>query len=189
MLKGCLFENGLGLKLYGDPSDLISLHATVRKISTVVNDYELQSTDTSALLVHFLEKIEHAYSGKGLTEKLIIQHRQYLYYGFHFTWMESLMINSLLRSLSDYIELDELDEINMQLLEYHCRKALSCVDSKDTLGVHYYIGKKFSCLNIKHFIINFSYSKDYFKAESDLASLKKALQYLSPYFKSSLQRI
>jgi hypothetical protein len=187
MLKGCLFENGLGIRLTGDPLDLTALHTTVRKILTVVVDYELQDTDTSNLLVDFLEKIERAYSGKELREKLFVQRKECTYYGFGCTWIELLMINSLLRSLSDYAVIDDLDEINMQLLEYLCRKALSCIDSKDSIGIHHYIGKRFACLNIKHFIAHFSYNNDYFKAESDLASLKKVQQYLSPYFEDNMQ--
>ncbi|MBB5437502.1 hypothetical protein HDC92_001174 [Pedobacter sp. AK017] len=185
MLKSCLFENGSGIRLSGELSDLIALHGTVRKIISVVVDYELQATDASNLLVDFLEKIEQAYLGEELVEQYVVQRKPCTHYGFGCSWMEMLMINSLMRSLAEYAVLDELDDINIQLLEYLCRKTLSGIDKADVTGIHHYIGKRFVCLNIRHFIANFSYKDSDFKVGADRDSLKKVQQYLSVYFEES----
>ena len=187
MLKGCLFENGSGVKLLGELSDLKTLHHTVRKVMGVVVDYELSSTAASALLVDFLEKIEGAYSGRGLKEQAVIQHTDYTYYGFTCSWMELLMINSLLRSLADYAVTDELDDVNMLLLEHLIRKAVVHMDREDVSGIRHYIGKPFVCLDIRHFITNFSFNNADFEGSADRDDLKSIQQYLSTYFEGSKQ--
>ncbi|WP_316811619.1 DUF6904 family protein [Pedobacter heparinus] len=187
MLKGCLFENGSGVRISAELSDLTALHCTVRKILSVVVDYEMEDTDTSNLLVDFLEKIEQAYLGKELIMKSVVQHKDVVQYGFTCNWIELLMINSLLRSLSEYAVTDELDDINMQLLEYLCRKAISGIDKDNTTGIYQYIGKRFACLNIRYFIAHFSYPDVEFKGASDWDSLRRIRQYLSVYFENTKQ--
>lgn len=185
MLKSCLFENGSGVRLTGELSDLTALHGTVRKIVSVVVDYELQATDASNLLVDFLEKIEQAYLGKELVAQYIVQYKSCTHYGFGCSWMELLMINGLMRSLAEYAVLDELDDINIQLLEYLCRKALSGIEGADVTGIHHYIGRRFVCLNIRHFVANFSYKDSDFNVGADPDSLRKVQQYLSVYFEEN----
>ncbi|MDR6781820.1 hypothetical protein ABIE26_001692 [Pedobacter africanus] len=187
MLKGCLFENGSGVKLLGELSDLNALHCTVRKITSVMVDYGLTDTAASTLLVDFLEKIETAYSGKGLTEQAVFQHTVFTYYGFSCTWMELLMINSLLRSLADYTATDERDDVNMLLLEYLIRKAVSQLDKEELSGIHHYIGKPFVCLNIRHFIAQFNFNNADFEDSADRDSLNRIQEYLSAYFEGSKQ--
>lgn len=187
MLKGCLFENGAGLELWGELSDLNTLHYTVRKMMSVVVDYELADTAASALLVGFLEKIEGAYSGRGLKEQTAFQHTGYTCYGFVCSWMELLMVSSLLRSLADYTITNELDDVNMLLLEGMLRKAVSHPDRGDLSAVHHYIGKPFACRNIRHFIRHFNFNNADFEGSTEGDSLKRVEQYLSVCFEGNKQ--
>jgi len=171
MLKGCLFENGLGMCFYGDPSDLNSLHVTVRKILTVVVDYDLEDTDVSILLVGFLEKIEQGYSGIGLTGiSLSIKGKQ-MPYCFGCSWIELLTINGLLRTIEDYADTDELDQVNMLLLEYLLAKETSRMEVEDAAIINRCIGRKFSYLSIKQFIADFNYDIDDCGSEMDVSAL------------------
>lgn len=131
MLTGCLFENGVKVRVIGDTSDLISLHETVRKITGVTVDYELKDTSVSNLLVDFLEN------------------------GFESSWIELLMISRLLRLLSGYVVTDELDEVNMLLLEHIIRKTISPANEQEYTALNNYIEQEFLCVNIKQFVKNF----------------------------------
>lgn len=173
MLTGCLFENGGGVKILGDTSDLISLHKTVRKITMVIVDYELEDTDVSNLLVDFLENIERAYTGAAIAEEKLILKNQTIYYGFESSWIELLITSSLLRSLSDYVVTDELDEINMRLLEYITRRTTSTISKEEHLIINDYLGKSFSCINIKQFIKTFACSLQSFKNATNQTSLNE----------------
>ena len=158
MLTGCLFKNGAGVKILGDTSDLISLHRTVHKVTILVVDYELEDTEVSNLLVDFLESVEKAYTGVALREEKLIHKNRIVCYGFEISWIELLMISRLTRCLSDYVVIDELDDINMQLLEYITRTTLSMVSEEEYLIISNYLGKRFSCVNIKQFIKSFNCS-------------------------------
>lgn len=131
MLTGCLFENGVKVRIIGDTSDLISLHETVRKITVVTVDYELKDTSVSNLLVDFLEN------------------------GFESSWIELLMISRLLRLLSGYVVTDELDEVNMLLLEHIIRKTISPANEQEYTAFNNYIEQEFLCVNIKQFVKSF----------------------------------
>lgn len=156
MLTGCLFNNGVGVKILGDTSDLISLHRTVHKVTILIVDYELEDTEVSNLLVDFLECLEKAYTGAALCEEKLIHKNRAVCYGFEISWIELLMVSNLLRYLSEYLVTDELDEINMRLLEYITRKTISSVSEEEYLIISNYLGKRFSCVNIKQFIKSFN---------------------------------
>ena len=187
MLKGYLFENGLGLRLSGDVSDLTALHCTIRKVVSVIVDYELRDTAVSNLLIDFLEKIERAYSGTEFTEQLILQNKECTHYGFGCSWMELLMVNGLLRSLADYVVMDELDDINLLVLEYLIRKAVLETDKQEVSLIQHYIGKRLVCLNIRSFLADLNFNNADFNGTSDRDSLKRIQEYLAPYFESSKQ--
>nr|WP_068892586.1 hypothetical protein [Pedobacter panaciterrae] len=155
MLTGCLFENRVGVKLLGDTSDLISLHKTVRKITLVIVDYELEDTDVSNILVDFLENIEKAYTGIAISEEKTIHRNQAIYYGFQSSWTELLMVSSLLRLLSEYVVTDELDDINMRLLEYIIRETTSSINKQEYIAINSYIEKGALRVSIKQFIKGF----------------------------------
>lgn len=144
MLTGCLFENRVSVRILGDTSDLISLHKTVRRITVVIVDYELNDTSVSNLLVDFLENIE-----KAIYKNLTVSE------GFESSWTELLMISRLLRLLSGYVVTDELDEINMLLLEYIIGKTISPANEQEYIGLNNYIEQEFLCVNIKQFIRSF----------------------------------
>lgn len=186
MLKGCVFKNGLWFRLTGDPSDLVALYASVRKLLDLVIEYELHGSDISNLLVGFLEKIESANLGKAEIELVEVHGNERAYYGFCCTWMELLMCNNLMRLLSEYTVMDDLDEINMQLLEHLTRKAISQVDREDIGEIYQYIGRSFVCLDIKRFIAGFSCSAEVLKKAYDPVSLREVLQYLNPFFVDSI---
>ncbi|NRF41451.1 DUF6904 family protein [Pedobacter foliorum] len=156
MLTGCLFNNGAGVKILGDTSDLISLHRTVHKVTMLIVDYELEDTEVSTLLVDFLECLEKAYTGVALREEKIIHKNRVVCYGLEISWIELLMVSNLLRYLADYVVTDELDEINMRLLEYITRKTIATVSEEEYQIISNYLGKRFSYVNIKQFIKSFS---------------------------------
>lgn len=189
MLKGCVIENGLWFRLSGDPSDLIALHDTVRKIQALVIEYGFHDSDTSNLLVDFMKKIEHGYSGKteSVKESVYVDERNYS--GFSCTWIELLICSNLMRLMSDYTIMDELDDINVQLLEYLTCKAISDIDKKEASGISQYIGKRFVCLDIKRFIAEFSCSPAAIKSDDDPDSFRDVLQYLNLYFEDNIPSI
>lgn len=189
MLKGCVIENGLWFRLSGAPSDLIALHGTVRKIQTLVIEYGSRGSDTSNLLVDFMEKIEHAYLGKTEPVKEFVYGDERTYCGFSCTWIELLIWSNLMRLMSDYTIMDELDDINMQLLEYLTWKAISNIKKKEISGISQYIGKRFVSLDIKRFIADFSCSPAAIKSDDDPDSFREVLQYLSLYFEDSIPSI
>lgn len=144
MLTGCLFENRVGVKIFGDTSDLISLHKTVRKITMVIVDYELDNTNVSNLLVDFLEDIEKA-----------IHRNKGMYYGFQSPWIDLLIVSSLLRSLSEHTVTDDMDKINMHLLEYIIEQTALSVNKQDYIAIINYIEKGVLCVGVKQFVKGF----------------------------------
>jgi len=175
MLTGCLFNNGAEVKILGDTSDLISLHRTVHKVTMLIVDYELEDTEVSNLLVDFLECLEKAYTGAALREEKLIHKNRAVGYGFEISWIELLIVSNLLRYLSEYVVTDELDEINMRLLEYITRKTISTVSEEEYLVITNYLGKRFSCVNIKQFIKSFSCNVQNFRRRSTYDNLNSLM--------------
>ncbi|MNL57449.1 hypothetical protein D3C87_1810140 [compost metagenome] len=101
--------------------------------------------------------------------------------------MELLMVNGLLRSLADYVVMDELDDINLLVLEYLIRKAVLETDKEEVSRIQHYIGKRLVCLNIRSFLADLNFNNADFNGTSDRDSLKRIQEYLAPYFESSKQ--
>ena len=62
------------------------------------------------------------------------------YLGFRYLWTDLLYLISVLRYNAGYVVLDALDQANLYILEYNCKKALFEYDPQGAQQIKNFIG-------------------------------------------------
>ncbi|MGB6152278.1 MAG: hypothetical protein WBG48_09815, partial [Pricia sp.] len=123
--------------------DLSSLHSTIHKIGTRLNDYDEKFKGQSDIIMGFAYEVRKAYEGSRLKEEFNFSSQDKVYYqGAQYLWTDLLFSISVLRLNAGYVTMDELDQANLYILEYITRKSLFEYDPKGAQDIQDFIGQR-----------------------------------------------
>ena len=183
------FENKTNIEIMGDALDLAELQKTLYKVSSLVAGYKLEDSDVFLLLTHFSQKTESAWLTGNPRRNAVYGKAEVYYYGFETSSMELLVLSSILRAFSAFLMINELDEVNICLLEYLAKRAISAAGQQETETIKGSIQQGVECSGIKRFIQDFRCYKNDAQAQSEEKSFKTMTGYLIPVIAGLFVRI
>lgn len=149
------FENKTNMQIMGDALDLAELQKTLYKVTSLVAGYKLEDSDLLLLLTHFSQKTESAWLAGSPGRNSVYDKAEVNYYSFETSLVEVLVLSSVLRELSAFLMINELDEVNIYLLEYLAKKGQSNMDQREVGTIKGRIRQSMESSGIKRFIQDF----------------------------------
>lgn len=184
------FENKTNMQIMGDALDLAELQKTLYKVSSLVTGYKLEDSDLFLLLTHFSQKTESAWLAGSPGRNSVYGKVEVNYYSFETSPMEVLILSCVLREFSTFLMINELDEVNIYLLEYLAKRALSNRDQKEVeMMIRERIHQSVESSGIKRFIRDFRCYSNNTQEQSEEMSLKAMTGYLIPLIAGLFVRI
>jgi hypothetical protein len=183
------FENKTTMRIMGDALDLAELQKTLYKVISLVAGYKLEDSDLFLLLSHFSQKTESAWLAGSPGRNSVYGKAEVNYYCFETSPMEVLVLSSVLREFSVFLMINELDEVNIYLLEYLAKRALSNRDQKEVEMIRERIHQSMESSGIKRFIQDFRCYSNHTQEQSEEMSLKTMTEYLIPVIAGLFVRI
>ncbi|WP_342331466.1 hypothetical protein [Pedobacter sp. FW305-3-2-15-E-R2A2] len=183
------FENKTNMQIMGDALDLAELQKTLYKVTSLVAGYKLEDSDLFLLLTHFSQKTESAWWAGSPGRNSVYGKAEVNYYSFETSPMEVLVLSSVLRELSPFLMINELDEVNIYLLEYLAKRAQSNMDQREVGTIKERIRQSMESSGIKRFIQDFRCYSNHTQEQSEEMSLQTMTGYLIPLIAGLFVRI
>lgn len=177
------------MQLMGDALDLAELQKTLYKVTSLVAGYKLEDSDVFLLLTHFSQKTESAWLAGNPQRNTVYGKAEVYYYGFETSPMELLVLSSILSAFSDFLMMNELDEVNVCLLEHLAKRAISAAEQSDAGTIKERIQRSLEFSGIKRFIQDFRCYKNDAQEQSEEKSFKNMTGYLLPVIAGLFVRI
>lgn len=149
------FENKTNVLIMGDALDLAELQKTLYKVTSMVAGYELEDSDLFLLFTHFSQKTEGAWLAGNPQKNSVYGKAEVYYHSFESSTMELFLLTSLLRALSSFLIINDLDEVNIYLLENLSKRAVSGNHQQQMELIRERVYKTLESSGIKRFIQDF----------------------------------
>ena len=154
MLQSNPTKKGTGIELWGDYGDLISLYETIHKIGERLTEYKKKEKGQSYIIMGFAYEVRKSFQHSRLKENFVFDSENKVeYFGFRYLWTDLLYLISVLRYNAGYVVLDALDQANLYILEYNCKKALFDYDPQGAQQIQHFIGQKIDIHNDLLFLV------------------------------------
>lgn len=190
MLQTNPTKKGTGIEFWGDYGDLSHLHRTVHKIGQKLNEYNSKEKGQSTIIMNFAYEVRKAFEHSRMKENFIFDSENKVeYLGFKYLWTDLLYLISVLRFNAGYVSLDELDQANLYILEYNCKKSLFDYDPQGAEQIKHFIGQKIDIHNELVYLVLQGINLEYLSKKPgkrrfrDLSNLLIAYSPFSPAYK------
>lgn len=127
MIRGDSTQNGTGIQIFGDYSDLKQLHQTLLRLCETPNDSD--KNPITNLIFEFAYEVRQAFNGKRLEDNLEFHGgNKNDYLGFQYLWTDMVVTLNAMRFQAGLVTTNEMDQANIYLLEYITKGSLSQYD-------------------------------------------------------------
>lgn len=145
MLQSNPTKSGTGLEVWGDHTDMQSLHQTVHKIADKLQEYDPKFKGPHGILMNFAFEVRKSFEGSRMEKSIDYEvGKSSLYVGFNYLWTDLLFVISVLRFNAGFVVMNELDQANLYLLEFNIKESLLEYDPIGAREIETFIGQQIS---------------------------------------------